>query len=38
MPYGVSAPYPICSIATRGGARGVVPSVNREDSKRGSLS
>ena len=38
MPYGVSVPCPICSIATRGGARRVVPSVNREGSKRGSLS
>ena len=38
MPYGVSAPCPIYSITTRGGARRVVPSVNREGSKRGSLS
>ena len=38
MPYGGSAPCPICSIAARGGARRVIPSVNREGSKRGSLS
>ena len=38
MPYGGSAPCLICSIAARGGARRVIPSVNREGSKRGSLS